>query len=82
MTNADIAHALAALSARVNALEGAIHALVAGGAVDTARTLAAFDSYGEQMLDRYHGLPIDDQTIELLEVSLRDVRELLKRHPD
>jgi hypothetical protein len=29
------------------------------------------------MLDRYEGLPIDDQAIELLALSLRNVRELL-----
>jgi hypothetical protein len=80
MTDNDIASAIAALSARVNALEGAIHALVVGGRFDSARTLAAFDLFGQQMLDRYEGLPIDDQAIEFLEVSLRDVRELLTRH--
>jgi hypothetical protein len=77
MPDNDIAHALAALSSRVNALEGAIHALTVGGHIDPERVLAAFDSYSQQMLDRYGGLPVDDQTINLLEVSLRDVRELL-----
>jgi len=70
MTDNDIASAIAALSARVNALQGTIHALVVGGHFDSARTLAAFDLFGQQMLDRYERLPIDDQAIEFLEVSL------------
>jgi hypothetical protein len=49
MPDNDIAHALAALSSRVNALEGAIHALTVGGHIDPERVLAAFDSYSQQM---------------------------------
>ena len=79
MANNEIAHAIAALSARINALEGAIHALVIGGNPNLERTLTAFDLYCQQMLDRYQGLPIEDYAIGLLEESLRDVRELLAR---
>jgi hypothetical protein len=79
MADNEIAHVIAALSARINALEGAIHALAIGGSPNLERTLTAFDSYCQQMLDRYEGLPIDDYAIRLLEDSLRDVRELLAR---
>ena len=79
MNTRDVGHALAALSARVSALEGAIHAMVAGGTFDQAKTLAVFDAYGRELIDRYSGLPLDDGVIELVETSYRDVRELLER---
>lgn len=73
----DLAHVIAALSARVSALEGALHALVRGGHFDQARTLAVFDAFAQETLDQYVGLPVDDSTLELVEVSFRDVRALL-----
>ena len=77
MSNHDLAHALAALSARISALEGAIHAMAQVGTFDRNKTLAVFDAYGRELVDRYSGLPIDDGVIDLVEQSLRDVRELL-----
>ncbi|MBL0291800.1 MAG: hypothetical protein IPQ15_14390 [Betaproteobacteria bacterium] len=77
MNDGDVAHAIAALSSRVNALEGALHALVCGGTFNHQRTLAVFDKFSQETLDRYSGLPVDDKTIELFEESFRDVRQLL-----
>lgn len=50
-----------------------------GGTFDQEKTLAVFDAYGRELVDRYSGLPLDDGVIELVELSLRDVRELLER---
>jgi hypothetical protein len=77
MSNRDFAHAIAALSARVSALEGAMHAMAQGGKFDQTKTLAVFDAYGRELVERYSGLPIDDGVIDPVEQSLRDVRELL-----
>ena len=77
MNETDLAHAIAALSARVSALEGAIHAIARGGTFDQPRVLAIYDAFHTEMIDRYSGLPIDDGVIELVEQSFQDVRELL-----
>ena len=73
----ELGHVIASLSARLSALEGAIHALARTGTFERERTVAVFDAFGQELLERYQGLPVDDGVIELVEESLRDVRALL-----
>lgn len=77
MTDHDTAHALAALSARVLALEGAIHALLRGGTFDQDRTLAVFDAFAGETLDHCLAKPIDDTVLGLIRQSFDDLRALL-----
>ncbi len=74
----DTAHALAALSARVMALEGALAALAPRARDERALVLAAFDRFAQELLDRYIGLPIDEASLNLVRQSLDDVRALLE----
>lgn len=77
MTEHDTAYALAALSARVMALEGAIHALMHGGTFDQERMLAVFDAFAGETLDHCLAKPIDDAALALIRQSFDDLRALL-----
>ena len=77
MTDHDTAHAIAALSARVMALEGAIHALMRGGTFDQERMLAVFDAFAGETLDTCLAKPIDDAVLGLIRQSFDDLRALL-----
>jgi hypothetical protein len=79
MYEQDTAHALAALSAHVTALEAATQALAQGSQPDRGKAPAVFDAFSREMLDRYSGMPVDERVLELMGDSLSDVRALLQR---
>lgn len=79
MNDQDTAHALAALSARILALEGAVHAISPRSAHDRSHTLAVFDAFAEETLDNFLAKPVDDTVLALIRQSFDDIRTLLSR---
>lgn len=77
MTEEELAHAIAAVSVRMVAIENAIHALALSSSVDRERFAVEYDTFGQATRDQYVTLPVDDNVISLLDQSLSDVRMLV-----
>jgi len=80
--DSELAHALAALSARVMAIEGALVSLAPDARKERARALSIFDRFEEEIFDRYLGLPVEETFLEILRRAFADVRKLLESKID
>ena len=77
MSTDDLAQVLAALSARMSALELAIGVLAPRDAAECKEVLRAFDARATELVDQYLGLPVDEGYFELLKRSLEDLRTMI-----
>ena len=73
----DLEHTIAALSARMMALESLVAVLAAHATVDRERALAAYDAAAQEAIDRCSGLPVGEIVLELIEQSYAELRHLL-----
>ena len=73
----DLEHTIAALSARLLALESLVAALAAHATVDRERALAAYDAAAQEAIDRCSGLPVGEIVLDLIEQSYAELRHLL-----
>ncbi len=77
MSTDDLAHVLAALSARMSAIEMAIGALAPKDAGGNMRALQTYDQAATELIDQYLGLPVDEGYLELLRQSIEDLRAMI-----
>lgn len=77
MSTDDLAHALAALSARMSAIELAIGVLAPRDAAERKKVLQAFDAGATELIDQYLRLPVDEGCLELLRQSIEDMQAML-----
>jgi len=73
----DLEPTIAALSARLLALESLVAPLAAHATVDRERALAAYDAAAREAIDRCSGLPVGDIVLDLIEQSYAELRHLL-----
>ena len=74
-----VSDAVAALSARVMALEALLYSLTTDPTIDAKKLRERFATYAGAFEAQALNQPSEDHNIELLEVSLRDIREHLAR---
>lgn len=77
MTPEDLEHTIAALSARMMALESLVAAIAAHATIDRERALAAYDAATQETIDRYSGLPVGEVVLALIEQSYAELRHFL-----
>jgi hypothetical protein len=78
MSNLDVATALDAMSARIMALEALLYA-VTDAIPDRAALRTTFAVYAAGTEAKMNGLPVGDHYLELLRVSLDDMRAVIDR---
>jgi hypothetical protein len=74
-----VSEAVAALSARVMALEALLYSLSTDPKIDAKELSERFEAYAGAMEAQALNQPTEDRNIELLQVSLQDIREHLAR---
>jgi hypothetical protein len=74
-----VTEAIAALSARVMALEALLYSVCTDPKIDAKDLSERFDTYAGAMEAQALNQPTEDRYIELLQVSLQDIREHLTR---
>ena len=74
-----VAEAVAALSARVMALEALIYSMSTDPKIDAKKLSERFEAYAGAMEAQALNQPTEDRNIELLQVSLQDIRGHLAR---
>lgn len=82
MSTDDLAHVLAALSARMSVLEVALGAIVPSGSEPRARVLRNYSQATAELVERYLSLAVEDTYIELLRGSIADLGSMFETDSD
>jgi hypothetical protein len=72
-----VSEAVAALSARVMALEALLYSLSTDPKIDAKKLSERFEAFAGAMEAQALNQPSEDRNIELLQVSIQDIREHL-----
>ena len=73
-----VSDAVAALSARVMAIEALLYSLTTDPAINAKGLIARFETYAGSFEAQALHQPSEDRNIELLQTSLQDIRNHLK----
>jgi hypothetical protein len=73
-----VSEAVAALSARVMALEALLYSLTTDPMINAKSLIARFDAYAGAFEAQALNQPSEDRNIELLQSSLQDIRDHLR----
>ena len=74
-----VSEAVAALSARVMALEALLYSITTDPKIDAKELAERFEAYAGAIEAQALNQPTEDRNIELLQVSIQDIREHLTR---
>ncbi len=74
-----VSEAVAALSARVMAVEALLYSLTTDPKIDAKKLSERFETYAGAFEAQALNQPSEDRNIELLRVSIQDIREHLTR---
>ena len=73
-----VSDAVAALSARVMALEALLYSLTTDPRINAKDLIARFESYAGAFEAQALNQPTEDRNVELLQTSLQDIRDHLR----